>query len=281
MQTEAVAGSPTTAAVSDVAGEPDSSAEPSSKTASEASVADVGTAPPAMAADPGLAVLPPADPLAGLDALVAAADTTTTPPPVAAAPALPPLDLTGVEGAAEQAMRAFESLEFGTRDTSSEIADPLRDRALVVWYTRLARLGEELVRLETNAADSGRPLLPTPAAAADLLDQICISDPAVVELDRLGGMWLSSQKRRNDGVAVVATLGASRKVGPYWSTRAVVSGAQADGTDRNLSIISRLAPPADVGDRVVVAGVMFDGDAVWAADMRPVAPPPESGSDPE
>jgi hypothetical protein len=89
-------------------------------------------------------------------------------------------------------------------------------------------------------------------------------------------MWLASQKRRADGVSLVVTLGASRQVGPYWSTRALVSAAQADGADRSMAIISRLAPPADTGDRVVVSGVMFDGDAVWAADMRPVAPQPVS-----
>jgi len=37
-----------------------------------------------------------------------------------------------------------------------------------------------------------------------------------------------------------------------------------------MAIISRLAPPADAGDRMVVSGVMFDGNAIWAADMRPV-----------
>jgi hypothetical protein len=61
----------------------------------------------------------------------------------------------------------------------------------------------------------------------------------------------------------------------------VVANAQADGTDRSLSIISRSAPPADAGDRVVVSGVMFDGDAVWAADMRPVAGQPLSDREPE
>jgi hypothetical protein len=171
--------------------------------------------------------------------------------------------------AAERARQAFDAV--------GDVTDPFspdRDRLLVAWYKKLARLSEELVRLETTAADSGRPLSPTPAVAADLLDRISVNETAVSDLDRLGGMWLTAQKRRADGISLVVTLGPSRQVGPYWSTRGVVAGAQADGTDRSLSIISRLAPPADTGDRVVVSGVMVEGDAVWAADMRPVAAPP-------
>ena len=244
-------------------------AEPTPKPASEAVASDsTVTAAPAMAAAANLAALPPPDALAGLDALVADA---TVAAPAAAAPVavVPPLDLTGVEMAADRARQAFDAV-----GAVSDPVSPDRDRLLVTWYKQLARLSEELVRLETTAADSGRPLSPTPAAAADLLDRISINETAVSDLDRLGGMWLTAQKRRADGISLIVTLGPSRQVGPYWSTRGVVAGGQSDGTDRSLSIISRLAPPADTGDRVVVSGVMFEGDAVWAADMRPVADPP-------
>ena len=230
--------------------------------------ADPTEASPAMPAASSLAALPSSDALPGLDALVA--EAAAAPPAQAAlAVAQPPLDLTGVDMAAERAMQAGEALA-----AMPDMADPARDRMLVVWYKRLARLGEELVRLETLAADSGRPLSPTPTAAADLLDRISVSETAVADLDRLDGMWLTSQSRRADGVTLIAVLGTSRQVGPYWSTPATISGANADGTDRSVAIISRLAPPAEAGDRVVIAGVMFDGDAIWAADMRPVAPEP-------
>lgn len=262
MKREAAAESPAESA------EP-APAEPAAEPAGEAVASDsTVTATPAMAAAANLATLPPPDALAGLDALVADAAVAT---PAGAAPVavVPPLDLTGVEMAAERARQAFDAVV-----AVSDPVSPDRDRLLVNWYKQLARLGEELVRLETTAADSGRPLSPTPAAAADLLDRISVNETAVSDLDRLGGMWLNTQKRRADGISLVVTLGTSRQVGPYWSTRGVVAAAQADGTDRSLSIISRLAPPADTGDRVVVSGVMFEGDAVWAADMRPVAAPP-------
>ena len=240
--------------------------DPATEPASE-SVADAGASSPAMASASGLGALPPSDALPGLDALLADADAPAVPAPAVAAAALPPLDLSGVDAAAEQAAQAFEAME-----ANSDPADPARDRLLVGWYKRLAQLGEELVSLETIAADSGRPLSQTPAAAAALFERICSSDAAVEDLERLGRMWLTKQKQRADGVALLATLEGSRQVGPYWSTRAFVSGANADGTDRSIAIISRLPPPADAGARVVVSGVMFDGDAVWAADVRPVEP---------
>jgi hypothetical protein len=100
----------------------------------------------------------------------------------------------------------------------------------------------------------------------------------VEDLDRLGRMWLTKQKRQADGVALLATLESARQVGPYWSTRAIVSGVNEDGTDRTVAIISRLPPPADVGERVMVSGVLFDGDTVWAAEVRPVDFQPQENS---
>ena len=277
MKAEAVAGTSTEPAASAEPTEPAETAKAAADAAGE-SVAAAVAAAPAMAADSSLAgAFPKSDSLPGLDALMADAGVAAVAALPAAVPAaLPPLDLTGVETAAEHAAEAFEALNAATDPGS-----PDRDRLLVAWYKRLARLGEELVRLETSAADSGRPLSPTPAPAADLIDSICVSEAAVADLDRLGGMWLTSQKRQADGVSLVVTLGPSRQVGPYWSTRATVSGAELDGTDRTMAIISRLAPPTDMGERVMVSGVMFDGDAIWAADMRPIVPQPSSESEQE
>jgi len=271
MKTEAVEGDPVEPVASADPADPAESSEAAPAAAGESGAAAAAVAPP-MAPDLSLPVaVPKSDALPDLDALMADAGEAAIAAVPAAVPELPPLDLTGVDTAVDRAVESFEALET--------VADPLspdRDRLLVFWYKRLATLGEELVRLETLAADSGRPLASTPASAAGLLERIRDSDTAVADLDRLGGMWLTSQKRRADGVALVVTLGASRQVGPYWSTRVSVSGGQADGADRSMAIISRSAPPAEMGERVVVSGVMFDGDAVWAADMRPVAVQPPS-----
>ncbi len=240
---------------------------------------DTATVVAPLASDSSPTMLPPSDPLAGLDALVAdvaVADVAAEAPPapVVAAPVLPLPDQTGVELAAERAMHALEALGMIADPT-----DPARDRLLVGWYKSLAELGEQLATLEMMAADSGHPSWGTPAAAADLLDSISISEGRVADLDRLGRMWLTTEKRRADGISLVAALNESRQVGPYWSTRVVVAAGNRDGTDRSISLISRLAPPADPGTLVLVSGVMFDGDAVWAADMRPIAPPLEVPED--
>ena len=242
-------------------------------------VVDTITGEDPLAAATSATTLPPSDPLAGLDALVAdvaVADVAAMAPPVSAvvAPVVPPLDQTGVELAAERASHAFEALEI-----ISDPADPKRNRLSVEWYKSLAELGEQLVTLETKAAESGHSTWGAPAAATDLLGEISISEKAVADLDRLGRMWLASEKRRADGISLVATLAGARQVGPYWSTRGVVAGGNSDGTDRSISIISRLAPPTDPGNRVVVSGVLFDGNAIWAADMRPIPPTFEASED--
>jgi len=257
------AAAPVTAAAEPVMLEPEPVSPPVPEPETLAAV-DTATveAPIADATSP--TTLPPSDPLAGIDALVA---DVAPPAPAVAAPIVPQLDETGVELAVERATHAIEALT-----AISDPVDPERNRMLVEWYKSLANLGEQLVTLETKAADSGHPSWNAPAAAADLLGTIAISEKAVADLDRLGRMWITSEKRRDDGISLVATLVGARQVGPYWSTRVVVAGGNLDGTDRSISIISRLAPPGDAGERVVVSGVMFDGNAVWAADMRPIPP---------
>jgi hypothetical protein len=215
-----------------------------------------------MAADPDLDAL---DSVPGLDGLASAGDAV----PAAAVPAAPPpLDMTRVETAVERASEAFDAL-----GAISDPADPARDRLAVSWYKRLAQLGEELVRLETAAADSGRPLEEAPAAAAALLDRICDSDAARQDLEKLGPMWLTRQRQRANGVTLLATLDSARQVGPYWSTKAVVARGHVDDADRIVAVISRVVPPVEAGERIVISGVLFDGDTVWAADFRPVDRP--------
>jgi hypothetical protein len=252
-----------------IAPAPDKAAAPVAAVMPLASAEPVASVEPAEPAVPAADTLPAVDPLPGLDALalLSGADMVPQPKPPAAplVAEIPPLDLTDVDTASEQASEAFEALAAVADDTG-----PDRDRLLVTWYKRLASLGEALVRLETVAAESGRPLSQTPPSAAALFEQICGSDAAVEDLDRLGRMWLTKQKRQADGVALLATLESARQVGPYWSTRAIISGVNEDGTDRTVAIISRLPPPADVGERVMVSGVLFDGDTVWAAEVRPV-----------
>jgi len=227
----------------------------------DAATGDAADRGPAMkpAAEPADAAVtvPPPDALAALDPVAPAA---------VVAPEPPALDLTGVEAAAAKAAEAFDSLA-----SVPDGDDSARRKLLVGWYRQLARLGEELAVLEHTATGTGRPLEDTPAAASGVLERVRGDDAAVGDLVRLGGMWLTSQKRQSDGVVLVATVENVRRVGPYWSTRAQIEDAGDDGATRPVAIISRTQPAVDVGDRMLVSGVLFDGDAVWAVDVRPLA----------
>ena len=118
--------------------------------------------------------------------------------------------------------------------------------------------------VEKIATDSGRNF----AEAATRLDGLCATINAEgelrAELTRLGGMWLSARKRAADGTVLLATFDGTRQVGPYWSTRITVEAAEP----RTVSVISRVEPRAEPGDRVLVLGVLFDGDVVWASECR-------------
>jgi len=250
--------------------------EGTESSATPETLASTSSLPAAMSAS-GLVALPmtPSTPLTpmtpmtdaiGIDPLpgLKPEPPTEAAEPVVIVPALPPLDFSGVESAVDHAAQAFDAVE-----DVSDPDDPLRKRLLVAWYKQLAKIGEELAMLETIAADSGRPLGQTPAAVVAFYDRMCQSEAALDDLDRLGGMWITSQKRQADGIVLLATVEATRQVGPYWCTQGAVARANRDGTDRTISIISRMAPPADTGDRVLITGVIFDGAAVWAADVRP------------
>jgi hypothetical protein len=217
----------------------------------EAALARLNAEPPAPVAMP---VEPPAPPQ----------------PPAAVEP--PPLDLTDVETAVAEAAEAFDALEVAT---DLDAVD--RQRLMVGWYRRLATLGEQLALVETAAVATGRPFDQTPEAVEGMLERVRGSEAAVEDLRTLGRMWLAAQKRRADGILLVATVESSRKLGPYWSTRVTVAGP--DGADRAATVISRLQPAADIGEPIMITGVLFDADTVWAADTRPLAGRPAVDAD--
>ena len=80
-------------------------------------------------------------------------------------------------------------------------------------------------------------------------------------------MWLGSKRRAADGAMLLATFEGARQVGPYWSIRITVDGAEP----RSVNVISRAKPSIEAGQQVLVTGVVFDGDVVWATDCRPLA----------
>lgn len=242
--------------LSDVAASIDDEAEPLMADDAEE------TADPALDSVPDVAIESP---------LLASAPTTTmrdldtpAPPPAPAEP--PPLDLSGLESAVESALASTDTVLAGQADSSD------RRKRLVAWYKDLARVGEELAMLETVAADSGRPLTETPRPVLDLYGRIVAADSVAADLKRLCRNWVDFAKRPADGVMLVGQFVSTRQTGPYWHTSVAIE--QADGSPREVVVISRRAPRAEPGERAVVAGVVFSGDVVWAADCGPLEAAP-------
>jgi hypothetical protein len=230
---------------------------------------------PAPASEPSVddvAVVPPADGETFEDPLAAAAQpavTPASPDPVAqaaavaaAAAAAAAADRQQLDAAVEGALTALAAVE-----EVANAEDPSRKALLVDFYKALAKVGEELVMLEHISADAGRPLAEPPQSIVGIHGRL---GRYREDLVRLGRNWLDYSKRPSSGVVLPVTFEQSRRIGPYWSSK--VALALPKGATRALTVLSRAEPAAVQGDAVILTGIAFDGDVVWAADVRPLAP---------
>jgi hypothetical protein len=221
------------------------------------------------------AVVPPADGETFEDPLAATAGTgqpatsPAPPDPVAqaaaaaeAAAAAAAADRQQLDAAVEEALTAIAAVE-----EVADVEDPSRKVLLVDLYKALAKVGAEFVMLEHVSADAGRPLAEAPQSIVDIHARLGRHRDDLV---RLGRNWLDYAKRPSDGVVLPVTFQASRRVGPYWSSR--VTLALPKGATRELTVLSRAEPAAVQGDAVMLTGMLFDGEVIWAADVRPQAP---------
>jgi len=202
----------------------------------------------------------PADGLPGEFGLLAVAGPAVLEPPAAALA----LDTEALDAAAARARAALTQVA-----ASDEFTSLPAKRRLSTWYRALARVGEELVVLEQAAADAGQPLVATPAAVvavhADIAEQPRVGE----ELGRLGRMWMEASSRDSDGIVAIGSFITARRAGPWWIS--TLELANADGTTRAVSVVSRSLPDVPGGARVVVTGMLFDGGVLWAGDIRPAA----------
>jgi len=192
------------------------------------------------------------DPLAALlreEEMVAAAEPAPVEPE--------PLDLSGLEAAAEKATAALAAV-----GTDADIRDPVTKKLLVNCYRALAAYAQELVLLERVALDSGRPLADLPSPAEDVHRAVVNRPDLHDTLTRLTRDWLASDRHPSDGVFAFATFDSARKAGPYWRTEVTVG-------DRPLVLISRSEPAAVPGEAVIVTGLAIEGGVLWATDVRP------------
>lgn len=207
------------------------------------------------------------------------APAATTPDPLAdAAPApavapaepvtLPPLDTAALEAAVADVATALEAA--AAAEDHTQLAGK---KLLVDWYKSLARTADELVKLQNEAADSGRPLDGVPDQVASVYDGLAKEKQVAAALPLLARGWLDYARRDSEGVFVPVTFGSVKKVGPYWRSKVTLE----DGAhSRELAIISRDEPAAVAGEKLLVTGVVFDGDVIWAAEVRAMPAEPAS-----
>jgi hypothetical protein len=187
-------------------------------------------------------------------------------PPPPAPPPPPPLDIAAFEAALTEAATALEAVA-----AVQDLSDIAGKKLLVGWYKSLARTGDELVKLENEAADTGRPLEGTRERLAELHAGIAAQDAVAAALPKLARDWLAYARRDSEGILLPVRFNSSKKIGPYWRSKVQLG----EGDDaRELAIITREEPAAVAGDMLLVTGIVFDGDVIWAADVRPPAAEP-------
>jgi hypothetical protein len=62
------------------------------------------------------------------------------------------------------------------------------------------------------------------------------------------------------------TFDSATRLGPFWSAKVLLD--DGNGAMTELAIVSRSEPAALAGDRVIVTGLLLDGDVIWATDVR-------------
>jgi hypothetical protein len=188
----------------------------------------------------------------------------TEPPPATEPPPPPepePLDLSGLDAAVTEATTAMEAV--AAADAGDKKA---RMRLLAGWYKSLAKVAEELAMLERVAADSGRPLEAPPEQFVKLHAAIAAEPSMLEELGTWGRNWIRFSKRGSAGIVLPVTFDSAARLGPFWSAKVLID----DGTGKTeeIALVSRAEPAALAGDKLVVTGLLLDGDVIWASDWR-------------
>ncbi len=202
------------------------------------------------------------DPATGEPAKPAATEPAPDPAPAPPAPPEPePLDLSGLEAAVAEATTALEAVP------AADAADKkARIRAVASWYKAMAKVAEELAMLERVAADSGRPLETAPEQFVALHAAVASEPSLMEELGEWGRNWIGFKKRSSAGIVLPVTFDSATRLGPFWSAKVLLD--DGNGAMTELAIVSRSEPAALAGDRVIVTGLLLDGDVIWATDVR-------------
>lgn len=202
------------------------------------------------------------DPATGEPAKPAATEPAPDPAPAPPPPPEPdPLDLSGLDAAVAEATTALEAVP------AADAADKkARMRAVASWYKAMAKVAEELAMLERVAADSGRPLETAPEQFVTLHAAVASEPSLMEELGTWGRNWIGFKKRSSAGIVLPVTFDSATRLGPFWSAKVLLD--DGNGVMTEMAIVSRSEPAALAGDRVIVTGLLLDGDVIWATDVR-------------
>ena len=127
------------------------------------------------------------------------------------------------------------------------------------------------MKLQNEAADTGRPLEGTQERLTELHAGIAAQGAVAAALPKLARDWLAYSRRDSEGILLPVTFDSAKKVGPYWRSKVQLDEGEHA---RELAIITREEPAALAGDKLLVTGIVFDGDVIWAADLRSAAAEP-------
>lgn len=194
-----------------------------------------------------------------------------TPQPPAAPPEPEPLDLTELDAAVAAARSALQAVV-----AVDDPADPVRRKLLVKWYRSLAKCAQELVALESEATETGRPFGPAAERAAAIRGDLADHPQLLEAVGSLSRDWITYAKRPSDGLVTTAEFVSARRSGPYWRSQVMLSATDTRPA-LEMVVLTRQEPAVAPGDRVVVTGLAVDDDVVWAVDVRAAAASPFPG----
>jgi hypothetical protein len=148
-----------------------------------------------------------------------------------------------------------------------------RDHALVAWYRALSEVAARLAGAERASMEAGLAETAGLDRYVDFRRELlggmdnAQSSTRLNELADLGEMWLGSVRRPSDGTIVVGVLEDVHGVGPWWGGRIALVGE----TTKSVTFMSRNAPAAAPGDKVMAAGVLADAATMWMVDCAAVS----------
>jgi hypothetical protein len=238
--------------------------------------------PPAM--NPGAT---PADPFG------ATAPTTAAFPPIPEPAATPAQDPRGIKtekfatlAEAQEALAALEGASDTLYNAPGGPSNPDVKKLRGAFYVALAKLAETLAMISPQDDDKDHALS---TAAATRIANNLTDGFRIGELSQLGGFWLNSPRRTNNGAVLVGTVQVVQPQGKLFKTLVKLADTtSADGRVQEGAVVPVLTadnPQLNPNDSALVLGAIVkdpilnlhqyegvDPMVIWAANVRRLPP---------